>query len=209
MLRKQFVLSFVVVCSLLGWLGMNAQGTPGQIIFVRFHIKNKVISYVAKQVAVGEASDRQMLGDFRVVVYASDHQTVLEEYRIPDPRKGYGPENPEAGITWGPTLADDIDFDLLFPLQEGLRYIDIYDKADELQISADLSEALVPVKPSDFNQDRVVNLSDFAVLANCWLQQITYEFQHCDICDLDANGEIGWPDLAAFADDWLLYEPEW
>lgn len=195
--------------SLLGCLGASAQGTQGQIVFVRFHIQNKVISYVACQLAVGTASDRQMLGDFRVIVYASDHQTVLEEYRIPDPCKGYGPEDPNAGITWGPTIADDVDFDLVFPLQEGLRYVDIYDRAGELRISADLSQALMPVEPSDLNQDGMVNISDLAMLANCWLRPLTDELEHCDICDLDADGEIGWPDLVALAEDWLCCSPDW
>ncbi len=55
----------------------------------------------------------------------------------------------------------------------------------------------------DFNDDDVVNIADYAVLASYWLVQDCDEPSWCDNTDLNTDGYVDFDDLALFADYWL------
>ena len=60
----------------------------------------------------------------------------------------------------------------------------------------------VTIKDADIDNDGIVNLVDFAVLAASWLTQagdLSYDVD----CDLDNSGEVDIDDLLLLADDWL------
>lgn len=132
-----------------------------KIAIVRFHILGKKITYLDRRVDWGWASDRPKLEGYRVVLYAPDHATILEEYTIPDPRIGFGPESPRSGRSIGPIVGDDRDFYLVVPVYPALRFVDVYFPVGELAASADLGQELgqeTPPPPPASAQGRITRL---------------------------------------------------
>jgi len=152
MKRNQFftVTAFIIACLLFTGCASSVvtppptvgRDEPYRFVIATFHISGNKITFVTSRVDEGWASDRQKQGEIRIVLYALDHQTVLEEYRIPDPRRGHGPEDLKKGTSLGPMWGDDIDFDIAFPLYADLRYVEVYDPVGELTLTVDLAERL-------------------------------------------------------------------
>jgi Tol biopolymer transport system component len=61
----------------------------------------------------------------------------------------------------------------------------------------------LPIRTSDFNNDWIVNLRDFATFANYWLQRKPL----VDIAPDCGDGIIDFSDLAKLAEEWLKMEP--
>lgn len=57
-------------------------------------------------------------------------------------------------------------------------------------------------RPTNFNQDRIINFIDYAIFANSW--QTTYgDLNYNERCDLIIDDFIDYKDLACFSEDWL------
>jgi len=59
------------------------------------------------------------------------------------------------------------------------------------------------VRTRDFNDDGIVDFSDFAVLGLNWQRTDCIEPDNCSGTDLDADGYVGISDLRQFAEYWL------
>ncbi len=64
------------------------------------------------------------------------------------------------------------------------------------------------VPSRDFNDDDVVNIADYAVLASYLLVQNCNEPNWCDNTDINTDGYVDFDDLALFADYWLWGVPQ-
>lgn len=64
------------------------------------------------------------------------------------------------------------------------------------------------VPTADFNTDGIVNLSDYSLLASCWLENDISEPNVCSAADLDSDGTVDVNDLIMFTDYWLWGAPE-
>jgi hypothetical protein len=60
----------------------------------------------------------------------------------------------------------------------------------------------INVVKSDFNQYNFVDLLDFAILANHWLDTCS-EPDWCEGSDIDQNGVVNFNDLRIFVEYWL------
>ncbi len=63
------------------------------------------------------------------------------------------------------------------------------------------------VSSRDFNNDGVVNIADWTVLASYWLAEDCNEPNGCGRADINSDGSIDVEDLALFADYWLWGVP--
>jgi len=59
-----------------------------------------------------------------------------------------------------------------------------------------------PVRTRDFNDDGLVNLGDFAILASYWRETGYSDPNQCEGADLDGDGKIDMNDLRLFTDYW-------
>jgi len=57
--------------------------------------------------------------------------------------------------------------------------------------------------PADFGCDGDVDFSDYAVLANHWMNQGCIEPTWCGRADINKSGSVDWYDLAGFVEYWL------
>jgi len=63
--------------------------------------------------------------------------------------------------------------------------------------------AFAHVPTRDFDNDGIVDFSDFAVLGSNWQRTDCLEPENCSGTDLDADGYVGISDLRQFAEYWL------
>jgi hypothetical protein len=63
--------------------------------------------------------------------------------------------------------------------------------------------AFTHVPTRDFDNDGIVDFSDFAVLGLNWQRTDCFEPENCSGTDLDADGYVGISDLRQFAEYWL------
>jgi hypothetical protein len=66
-----------------------------------------------------------------------------------------------------------------------------------------LYDTLPDVLPGDLNGDDYVDLSDFAVFAQFWLNYDCHAPDWCLGADCEPDGDVDWADLAALVDGWL------
>jgi hypothetical protein len=59
----------------------------------------------------------------------------------------------------------------------------------------------------DFNNDKVVNISDYSILASYWLAENCYDPNWCDKTDIDTDGDVDIDDLSLFLDYWMWRNP--
>jgi hypothetical protein len=59
------------------------------------------------------------------------------------------------------------------------------------------------VRTRDFNNDTIVNFTDFAVLASYWQKTNCGDVNDCEGADIDINGTVDNNDLMLFTDYWL------
>lgn len=72
-------------------------------------------------------------------------------------------------------------------------------------------QTFTQVASRDFNDDDIVDISDFYTFKTFWLSDDCQDPNWCGNTDLDRDGEIDTADLALFADYWLWqaeYQPE-
>jgi len=63
------------------------------------------------------------------------------------------------------------------------------------------------VPTRDFNNDKTVNLLDYAVLASYWLVEDCNDTNWCDGADLDLDGDVDFDDLGLFVEYWPWRSP--
>ena len=68
---------------------------------------------------------------------------------------------------------------------------------------SDMSEALPPCPYCDMNGDSLVNLSDFAGLADSWMSSVCVVPYWCGGADVDRSGMVEPGDLVEFGHQWL------
>jgi len=64
-------------------------------------------------------------------------------------------------------------------------------------------ELFVVYESMDFNNDEIVNFSDFAIFASHWMDDTCLGPDWCDGTDFDKSGKVAIPDLAKFVEYWL------
>ncbi len=64
------------------------------------------------------------------------------------------------------------------------------------------------VPSRDFNNDDVVNIADYALLASYWQVEDCNEPNWCDNTDINTDGDVDLADLALFTDYWLWGIPQ-
>lgn len=64
------------------------------------------------------------------------------------------------------------------------------------------------VPSRDFNDDDVVNIADYALLASYWQVEDCNEPNWCDNTDINTDGYVDFEDLALFTDYWLWGVPQ-
>jgi len=86
--------------------------------------------------------------------------------------------------------------------QIGLCYVGLYDYGFSLDIPIEtLLFSHVPSR--DFNADTLVNFMDFALLVSRWGQEVPLGSAVRTPFDLDADGYVGFADVALFSEFWL------
>ena len=58
--------------------------------------------------------------------------------------------------------------------------------------------------PVDIDLQDDVDLTDFGILAGMWKQTDCNEPNWCDRADVNQSGEVGLPDAAVLAENWLF-----
>ena len=74
---------------------------------------------------------------------------------------------------------------------------------DESWYNPESFETFTQLPSRDFNNDDIVNYSDFAIFSTNWLDDDCSDPNWCDGTDIDADGVVDVNDLALFANFWL------
>jgi hypothetical protein len=112
---------------------------PNNNVVIKFHIQGNQVWVVDFWKEPGYSSNRGQIGNLQVIVYASNNTTVLEDFRIPDPRYGIPYEDFNNGVV--ESFEDDIDFYVLFPAWSNLGKVELFDKEGEFMTSVNIQEA--------------------------------------------------------------------
>jgi len=68
---------------------------------------------------------------------------------------------------------------------------------------SDLLIITEPALPGDFDADRIVNLTDYAMLASYWLEENCSYPDWCGTTDLDFTGRVDFAELGTIGSNWL------
>jgi len=142
--------------------------------------QNQIPNAIYKEIDVDEDGD---LDDFFV---------------IPEPKAGHYSVQviPEPNA-----LADDT---YSLELTYGERVIVLADKVPIREVPSEPYSVTV-IQEADLNGDEMVNLADFAILAEHWrlLDYCNPTNNWCSGADIDRNGSVDFCDMILFSNDWL------
>ena len=167
---------------------VSAASQEGEQAFVvKLGIEKGQFLLFETQPAVAVLSGRDNLyGTFNVVI-SSDQGTVLEEYRVQDPRIAYPLENILTGETFPVEIPELLEFDLLVPGKGGARYVAVQDGEGKTQITVDLDTGESLPMPGDLDGDNDVDKDDLNILRASFGQPAS---NSDDPLDLDGDGRI-------------------
>jgi len=100
-------------------------------------------------------------------------------------------------------LASGTYFAIIGPFEAGLYDVNVSATDGDISGETSVYNDELAVITCDFDDDNDVDFEDFAMLALLWQDADCNDPNWCDFRDLDYNGEVKWPDIRIFADNWL------
>jgi len=92
-----------------------------------------------------------------------------------------------------------VDYTSLAPGDPNIVFYDFFVNMSEPIETITISQ--IPTR--NFNEDDVVNLQDFDILASYWQVTNCDDLDHCNDADIDADGDVDMDDLVLFMEYWL------
>jgi Dockerin type I domain len=147
----------------------------------------RVEDVTVTEMYLGKAND-----NYELTSNTNSHQCWAADYYNQD-RDPYEP------------YCDDVQTDQKFCFLEGVleQYTSIYNGFDYYQLMTLNADHLNTPPDADLNDDCKVDMIDFAIFSNYWLNTNCNSFPNCQKVDCNSDNNLNLTDLTCFANQWL------